>query len=142
MDAPVDDSIEFVLGMTPSTTHISELHPNPDHILKLWKIFLSNVNPMMKIIHHPTLQQSIKECTTNMEKISRGTEALLFAIYAAAILSMRDGECLATFGESRSVLQYRYGLGTRRSLTRARFMGTSDLTVLQAFVIYLVSPSC
>jgi hypothetical protein len=63
----------------------------------------------------------------------------MFAVYGAAVLSMRDGECQATFGESRSTLQSRYRLGARRSLTKAQFMRTSDLMVLQAFVIYLVS---
>lgn len=92
----------------------------------------------MKIVHQPTLQHSI-ESIANIEHIPRGLEALMFAIYGAAVRSMHDGECQATFGESRSSLQSRYSLGARRSLTRSRFMGSSDIMVVQAFVIYLVS---
>jgi hypothetical protein len=136
MDTPADGA-DFILAMTSSPNPTYVLHPSPDEMLKLWQIFLTNVNPLIKIIHRPTLQHSI-ESITDIEYIPRGLEALMFAIYAAAVLSMRDGECRATFGESRSALQSRYNLGARRSLTRARFMGSSDIMVLQALVIYLV----
>jgi hypothetical protein len=139
MATPSDDSSDFVLGMTPSPNRASILHPSPDHMLKLWQIFLTNVYPLMKIIHQPSLQRSIETSTADIEHISHGLDALMFAVYGAAVLSMRDGECQATFGESRSTLQSRYRLGARRSLTKAQFMRTSDLMVLQAFVIYLVS---
>lgn len=139
MDTPVDNNVDFVLGVTPSPNQTSILHPSPGHIQKLWQIFLTNVNPLTKIIHRPTLQRSIEECISNIEHVPRGLEPLMFAIYGAAVLSMRDGECQATFGDSRSTLLSRYQLGARRSLTRAQFMATSDLRVLQAFVIFLVS---
>ena len=138
MDTPADESTDFVLAMPSSPNQSYVLHPSPDRTLKLWQIFLTNVNPLMKIVHQPTLQHSI-ESIADIEHIPRGLEALMFAIYGAAVLSMRDGECQATFGESRSTLQSRYRLGARRSLTRARFMGSSDIMVLQALVIYLVS---
>ncbi|MCJ1353222.1 MAG: hypothetical protein MMC33_003207 [Icmadophila ericetorum] len=138
MDTPADDSTDFVLATTSSPNQTYVLHPSPDQILKLWQIFLTNVNPLTKIVHQPTLQQSI-ESIADIEHLPRGLEALMFAIYGAAVLSMRDGECQATFGESRSTLQSRYSLGARRSLTRARFMRSSDIMVLQALVIYLLT---
>jgi len=139
MATPSDDSIDFVLSIAPSPRHTSNLHPRPDHTFKLWQIFLTNVNPLTKIIHQPTTQRLIEKYSADTEHMPQGLEALMFAIYDAAILSMRDGECQATFGESRKILQSRYRLGTRRSLTKAQFMRTSNLMVLQAFVIYLVS---
>jgi len=139
LDTPGDDNADFLFGMTPASHQTAALHPGPSHILKLWQIYLANVNPLMKIIHRPTVHPIIVDATTDVEHVPRGPEALLFAIYTAAVLSMRDAECEVTFGESRSSLLARYRLGTRRSLTRAKLMGTSDLVVLQAFVIYLVS---
>jgi len=41
-------------------------------------------------------------------------------------------------GESRSVLISRYTTGTKRALSRAKFLGTSDLMVLQAFILHLL----
>ena len=139
LELPADRNTDFVLGMTPSSTQTASLHPSADHILRLWQIFLTNVNPLIKIVHQPTLQRAIEEAIPDIDHIPRGLEALMFAIYGAALLSMHDGECQAIFGEARSVLQSRYSLGVRRSLTRAHFMGTSDMVVLQALVIYLVS---
>ncbi|OQV07052.1 Fungal Zn2-Cys6 binuclear cluster domain-containing protein [Cladophialophora immunda] len=134
-----DDSTDFVLGVTPYPTLTSSLHPSPEHVLKLWQIFLTNVNPLMKIVHQPTLQRTIEDAIQDTDHIPRGLEALMFAIYGAAVLSMRDGECQAIFGESRTILQSRYRLGIRRALTKARFMATSDIVVLQALVIYLLT---
>ncbi|KAJ9609778.1 hypothetical protein H2200_006106 [Cladophialophora chaetospira] len=138
-DTPPEDGADFVLGMTSSPTQTSNLHPTPDNVVKLWQIFLTNVNPLVKIIHQPTLQRNIEDAMTDIDHIPRGLEALMFSIYNAAILSMRDGECQATFGEPRSTLQSRYRLGVRRSLTRAHFMGSSDILVLQALVLYLLA---
>ncbi|KIW80928.1 hypothetical protein Z517_03951 [Fonsecaea pedrosoi CBS 271.37] len=139
LDTLADDRTDFVLGVTPSPAQTSSLHPSPEHVLKLWQIFLTNVNPLMKIVHQPTLQHSIEEAIRDLDHIPRGLEALMFAIYGGAVLSMRDGECQATFGESRTVLQSRYRLGIRRALTKARFMATYDIVVLQALVIYLLT---
>ncbi|EXJ54929.1 uncharacterized protein A1O5_12840 [Cladophialophora psammophila CBS 110553] len=135
----LDDRTDFVLGVTPYPTQTSSLHPSPDHMFKLWQIFLTNVNPLAKIVHQPTLQRTLEDAIQDIDHIPRGLEALMFAIYGAAVLSMRDGECEANFGESRASLQSRYRLGIRRALTKARFMATSDIVVLQALVIYLLT---
>jgi hypothetical protein len=139
LETPAEDGADFVLGMTSSPSRTASLHPSTDHILRLWQLFLTNVNPLVKIIHQPSMQRVIEDAITALDHIPRGLEALMFSIYNAAIYSMRDSECLATFGEARSTLLSRYRLGVRRSLTRAHFMGSSDLLVLQALVIYLVS---
>lgn len=112
--------------------------PSPDHILKLWEIYQTNVNPLMKIVHVPTLTQQIVKAITDLGRVPRNVEALMFSIYAAAVLSMSDAECQAAFYESRQGLLSRYCLGAKRALIRAKLIGTSDLTVLQAFTIYLV----
>lgn len=141
MEVPAEDGTDFVLGVTSSPMATFNLHPSNDHILKLWQIFLANFNPLTKLVHQPTLQRAIEEAITEMDHIPRGLEAMMFAIYCAAILTIRDSECQAVFRESRSTLQSRYRLGVRRALTRAKFMATSDLIVLQALVIYLVRRS-
>ena len=96
------------------------------------------MNPLSKIVHAPTLQRAIEDAITDIEHVPRALEALMFAVYCAAVLSMRDGECYATFSEARSTLQARYRLGVRRALTRAHFMASSDIVILQALVTYMV----
>ena len=53
-------------------------------------------------------------------------------------MSLDDSECESMFGESKKGLLSRYSQGARRALSRARFLGTADLVVLQAFVLYVV----
>jgi len=65
--------------------------------------------------------------------------AMLCSIYTMAVASM-DG-CESVFGESKEVLYARYSAFTRQALVNAAFMRTSDITVLIAFVLYIISIS-
>lgn len=134
-----DDHIGFVIGATPSSVGVSDLHPLPEQVFTIWQIFLDNVNPLSKIVHVPSLQPKIIEASSHLDKLPKGFEALLFAIYSTAILSLEPDECLAMLGESRSVLLSRYRSGTKKALARAKFLGTSDITVLVAFTLHLLS---
>lgn len=133
-----DESNEFVLGLTPSSNAVQHLHPTTDNIFKLWQVFLDNFNPMTKIVHYPSLQEQLVKATADLENIPKGLEAMMFTIYNCAISSLDESECEKMFGEARKGLLSRYRHGTRRALARARFLGTADLMVLQAFVLYVV----
>ena len=85
------------------------------------------------------MQQSIVEAAGNLEHVSRGFEALMFAIYAFAVTSLNPQECESKFGEPKPILLDKYRLGTQKALVRAGFLRSSDLVILQAFVLYLVS---
>lgn len=63
----------------------------------------------------------------------------MFAIYAAAVMSLKDDECKRTLGEPRETLLPRYNSATKTALSRAKFMGTNSIVVLQAFVLHLFS---
>jgi hypothetical protein len=137
-DSLADESNEFVLGLTPLSNTTQQLHPTTDNIFKLFQLFLENVNPMTKIIHVPSLQEKFLKASTDLEKIPRGLEALMFSIYHAAVTSLDESECEKILGEPRRRLLSRYRHGTRRALAKARFLGTADLVVLQAFTLYVV----
>ena len=63
----------------------------------------------------------------------------MFAIYGAAIMSLKDDECKQKFDESRKTLLSRYISATKVALSRAKFMGTTSLVVLQALVLHIFS---
>ncbi|KEF54425.1 uncharacterized protein A1O9_09592 [Exophiala aquamarina CBS 119918] len=140
-NSPVEDNTDFMLGMTPSsnTVSISRLHPSPENIMKLWQIFLDNINPMTKLIHQPSFQKIIVQSMSQLDNLPRSLEALMFAIYTTAVFSLDDDESEMKLGESRKVLLMRYRHATRGALARAKFMATSELPVLQAFMLYLLS---
>ena len=129
----------LVFGSSSAATSLTSLHPQPVHVFRLWQTFLDNVNPLSKILHAPTTQQLILEIAGDLDNVSKGVEALLFAIYAAATGSLSNLECENMFGEARSTLLARYRLGTQQALIRAEFLRSSQLMILQAFVIFLVS---
>ncbi|KAJ9633442.1 hypothetical protein H2204_006992 [Knufia peltigerae] len=137
--SPDGEGTEFMLGYTPSSNTVSQLHPPPDHIMLLWQSYLDSFNPLTKLVHQPTLEQSIIGAFQDLENVPRSLEALMFSVYSAAVYAMEDDECIMKFGEERKVLLSRYRYGTRKALSRAKFMATSDLQVLAAFVIYLLT---
>ena len=63
----------------------------------------------------------------------------MFAIYSAAVMSLKDEECRQRLGEPRKDLLLRYTSATEEALGRAKFMGTISLIVLQALVLHLLS---
>lgn len=87
----------------------------------------------------PTLHRALQEATTNIERVSRGFEALMYAIYSAAVMSLRDDDCERRFGEPRKLLLSHYTTATKVALSRAKFMETSSIIVLQALVLHVIS---
>ena len=106
-------------------------------INQLWQIFTENVDPLTKIVHVPSLQPAIQKAAADLERVPRSFEALMFAVYAAAVVSLKDDECKRRFGEARETLLSYYISATKLALSRAKFMGTNSIVVLQALVLHL-----
>ena len=138
-DDAAQDSIDFVLGLTPTSISIDSSHPPGDQILELWHVFLENVDPLTKVVHGPSLQPAIQKAIVDLSSVPKSLEALLFAIYSAAVVSLKNHDCERRFGESRKALLSRYRLATKAALSRAKFIGSANLAVLQAFLIHLLS---
>ncbi|KAI1103186.1 mitogen-activated protein kinase [Jackrogersella minutella] len=133
-----DDGFDFVLSSPPKSSARSR-HPPPKLIHQLWQLFTENFDPLTKVVHVPTLRPLVQKVMSNVEGIPRGFEALMFAIYGAAVMSLSYDECKKRLGEPRKTLLARYTTATKAALSRARFMGTTSLIVLQALVIHLLS---
>lgn len=127
-----------MFGSSPS--RISDMvHPSPVNIFQLWQAFLDNVNCLIKIFHAPTMQQKILEATSNLDQIPRTLEALMFGMYSMATASMSEDQCNKLFGEDRITVLRRFQSGTRQALRNAGYLRSTNITVLQAFVLLLVS---
>jgi hypothetical protein len=137
----ISSNADSLLFGCPMLKSLVSSHPTPVQIFLLWQTFLDNVNPLLKLFHAPTVQQSILDAATNLENIPQSTEALMFAIYLLSITSLRNNDCERIMGESRPVLFARYSVATQQALINAELLKSSDITVLQAFVLFLVSSS-
>ena len=133
-----DDGDVFVLGVAKKFNDRYS-HPSTERIHQLWQIFIENVDPLTKIVHVPSLQPAIQKATIDIERIPRNFEALMFAIYAAAVMSLTDDECKRRLGELRDSLLSYYTSATKWALPRAKFMGTTSIVVLQALTLHLFS---
>lgn len=118
---------------------LSPLHPDPAQIFRLWQLFLDNVNPLLRVIHTPTMQVRIVEAIGDIKSIQPAMEALMFAIYSMAVLSLNNDECFATFASSKSELLSRYQFGCQQALQNCGFLRTENRDCLTAFFLYMVS---
>ncbi|OTA90716.1 hypothetical protein M434DRAFT_397806 [Hypoxylon sp. CO27-5] len=138
---PYPDQIDhhgFVLGYSSSDVDLRKLHPLPSQIPFIWQVYQENVDPLVKILHVPSMSKIIRELRSNMNEISPGMEALMFAIYYASITSMEEDEVKINFGAEKGQLINKYRFATEQALAKANFLVTSELVVLQAFTLFLV----
>ena len=158
MDDVSDDEETEYSGQTPSDTQTPHttmlfgstslsandlrlLHPSPNSMGALCNIYAENCDPVFKILHIPSLQQFVARAATDVYNIpSRNyVEALLFAMYYAAITSLTPEQCSQKFQEGRETLLARYRMGTEVALSNADLLNTKEMGTLQALVIFLVS---
>lgn len=129
----------FIFSNSSSSVDMTLLHPQqPEHVAIYWKVCKENVEPLIKMFHIPTREPMILDNATHLHSLSRPEECIMFAIYFAAVTSLRNEECQDLFGEARSDLLARYRFGMEQSLARAEFLKTDSVFVVQAFILYLV----
>lgn len=114
------------------------LHPTPTQVFILWKIFKENVDPVVKLFHRPTLSRLCFNAATNLDNISKVTEAVLFSIYLASVTSLTQGQVRNLLGEDRDVLVNKYRFAAEQALARAGFLNSSNLMLLQTLVLFLI----
>ncbi|KAF2703731.1 hypothetical protein K504DRAFT_391558 [Pleomassaria siparia CBS 279.74] len=133
------DGGSLMFGSTKPAATLRPLHPQPVQIFKLWQTYLSNINPIVKVFHTPTIQQILLEASGNLDDIPSNVEALLFAIYCISLSSLDETECSTIMGQPKAFSMQRFRSGAQHALINAGFLKTSDLMVLQAFVLFLIS---
>ncbi|KAE8344915.1 hypothetical protein BDV24DRAFT_148752 [Aspergillus arachidicola] len=103
-------------------------------------IYLTQVDPLVKILHRPSIQAHLLEgeCYLNYEPWHPAPAALASAIYYAASCTVSQETCRSCFGMDKVSLITKYQKESTAALERADYLLTDDLTVLQAFVISLV----
>ncbi|KAF7194520.1 Transcription factor vrtR1 [Pseudocercospora fuligena] len=57
-----------------STQSLIDIHPTYDVAMKLWKLYVRNVEPIIKVVHQPTTQDIIQRAATNPSGMSKVTE--------------------------------------------------------------------
>lgn len=104
-------------------------------------VFFSRVDPLLKILHRPTVKASIIAAAKDLGRIAGGSsqESLMFAVYFAAVTTLTAEECVQYFRRDKDSLLMQYKYGTETALANADLLNSMELVTLQAFVIFLVS---
>ena len=135
----------LLFGSSPfRQKELRSLHPPPAQLTALFFCYQQNVDPMGKILHMPSLRKLVMSAAANIDAVPSGNyvEALLFAMYYAAITSLTQEECVQNFHDGRNSLLARYRSGTESALSNADLLCTKEIGTLQALVIFLVSIFC
>ncbi|CAL3968320.1 unnamed protein product [Diplocarpon coronariae] len=139
---PGSEHQSFVFGYSSSQVNVKDLHPLPSHLPIYLQMYAQKVDPLVKILHIPTIKVIIMEAARDLGSLSPSSEALLFALYFAVITSMSQEEVKDSFAIERKDAYHQYRFGVEQALARAKFLDSSDLVTLQAFVLYLAVVRC
>ncbi|KAI1026910.1 hypothetical protein LB503_012757 [Fusarium chuoi] len=136
------DHHSFLFGYSSADVDLTGLHPSPAQGSFLWQIYLENIEPLVKVLHIPTMSRLMTQVRRGEHDLRPGDEALVFAIYYSAVTSMETQEVEANLGASQShfISQFRFAL--EQALAKSNLLNTTNMAMLQAFVIYLTVVKC
>ncbi|KAK4140771.1 putative C6 transcription factor [Dichotomopilus funicola] len=140
---PSDPWTEAFLGLAPPPpVPLTQHYPPPDEAFFLWTTYTSNVDPLVKILHTPSILSLIENTTQNPTTISRSPDngPLLFAIYHFAIFSLPPSSCLLHLHQPRPTLLTKYHSLTLQALsnTWTTLLQAPSLPLLQALILFLI----
>lgn len=133
-----DSSADLLCCGDDMRINMEDLQPEPVQVLRLWQLFLDRVNPLLKVIHVPTVQPYVMEAATRISNVPLQHQALLFSIYTMAVVSLSDHECREWLILSRDAALQKFTLGTKLSLIRFNFLKNYNMAILQALIMFLV----
>ncbi|EFY88443.1 hypothetical protein MAC_05495 [Metarhizium acridum CQMa 102] len=134
----ITDHQGFILGYRSADVDLQKCHPLPSHATFLWSVYQENVEPLIKLLHVPSVELILRDARRNHGKLTPGNEALVFTIYFAAITSLEPDEVQANLGANKDDMLAQYRFAVEQSLAKANFLDTSDLAVLQSFTLFLI----
>lgn len=108
-------SSSFIFG-DDTKSRTGSFQAPASHVVFLWQIFQSNVDPVMKISHAPTVQ-SILLGQIGHSVLPVKEQALVYAIYLISVVSLTNEQCGESLGESRNSLLQKYREATEVSKT-------------------------
>ncbi|OJJ45977.1 hypothetical protein ASPZODRAFT_142614 [Penicilliopsis zonata CBS 506.65] len=116
---------------------VLECYPDPQLALRLWNVYVKSVDPVLKILHIPSVQSTVVATILDPRSAPSSTVALTFAIYFAAITALchDDREPVDLPCEEQALLK-RYKMSLDRLLMVTELMNRPEIMALQALAIY------
>ncbi|KAI4834195.1 hypothetical protein E4T44_08988 [Aureobasidium sp. EXF-8845] len=131
----------LILGQ--SIVNLSDQHPSTTCLIWLWKTYLENVDPVVKMLHMPTVQPLIFNAASDtIKQLRPNQEALLFSIYLIAVSSVPQcdqAKAERIMGQPVNKLIETYTGLAQQALINARFIQTPNFITLQALTLFLIA---
>ncbi|EED22597.1 conserved hypothetical protein [Talaromyces stipitatus ATCC 10500] len=118
---------------------VLDFYPDTQLALQLWNVYVKSVDPVLKILHIPTVQSTVVATILDPSSAQSSTVALTFAIYFAAITALchdDNAESIELPCEKLEILK-RYKICLDRLLIATDLMNRPDMPALQALAIYV-----
>ncbi|RKK96220.1 hypothetical protein BFJ68_g14482 [Fusarium oxysporum] len=126
---------------TRSTSRVAPEHfyPPPYQAMHLWKVFVTSVDPLLKVLHIPTTQIAVYTALHQNFEAAADFHCLLFAIFFAATtaLSTDDVQHLLSYDKTTALGNFREGF--ERALEKGNVFEVPTVNALQALGIFLKS---
>ena len=127
----------FIFNFSSIALSLRNYHPPVEQIPTYWSIFKSNVDPVLKLFHIPTMEHTVLTTAKDIDHISKSMEALIFSIYYAAVTTLSPNECITLLGIEKQASLRKYRFAVEQAFARAGFLSTQELIVLQALLLFL-----
>jgi hypothetical protein len=117
---------------------VPSLLPLASQVPFLLEVYTERVHSIIGLPHMPSFKNLLPHRRSErIETSSFDENALIFAVFYAAICSMDEDEVSSSFNETKSELALKYQTGLETCLAKADFLNNPNDTNLQAFVIFL-----
>ncbi|KAI9930173.1 hypothetical protein MW887_011984 [Aspergillus wentii] len=147
--SPEESDSPFLFSTSSIENLALWLPTSADDCFALLEIFYSNVDPMTRLIHKPSLGHRFtkyihqmydkkSQDTTGQSDTSLSTfEPLALAIFYSAVNSMSPESTMTKLGLEKEIALSQYRRGVELGLGREGLLTTASIEVLQAFVLLL-----
>ncbi|KAI1418136.1 fungal-specific transcription factor domain-containing protein [Hypoxylon sp. FL1857] len=127
----------FLFPQAVPQMQIATVQPNLGQMRQLWGIYVQNVDPLVRILHKPSINQIINDMSLDEHGPGLETMALLLAICYSAVSSLPPSQARLDLSCDTNSYVTSSRMAAEKALTDAQLLQTNDLRVLQAFVIFL-----
>lgn len=132
--------LDQTLAIDKNMAYSQAPQPSRQQTIALWEAYLENVHPLVKVFFAWDKKPIIDKAAEDPTSLTAGQQALVSAIFFIAVSSLSKSQCEQTFnGAFKRTLLNDFQSMLETALMAAKYATTSDLLVLQALVLYLVS---
>ncbi|KAF4440265.1 hypothetical protein F53441_12355 [Fusarium austroafricanum] len=128
----------WIFGYRSADVDLDKFWPLPSHIPFLWSVYQENVEPLLKVLHIPTMEPIFRDARKDHKQLSPTNEALVWAIYYAALTSLDPEEVRANLGLSKEDVVVQYRFAVEQALAKANFLNSLEIPIMQALIIFLL----